>query len=585
MPASALGLDVREATLAELVAAGDEPFDAVVLADVIEHLDDPVGAVRDCARLLAPGGVACFVTPDPASRTARVAGARWWAYLPAHTYLLPRMTLRALLAREGGLEPVADVGLRRTFTLGYWFGGLGERSGLVGRATALVRRLPLARRPLTLSLGDERVVVAAKAPGAGASQPGDRGRRLRGVSGPAEGGRRDRSDVRRVATSTAAGLVGRVAVLGLGLVSVAVTTRYLGPGGYGQFALALAFTQLFGVLADAGLTTIVIRELAQRPERAPAVVGSALALRGVLAVLAVAAAGLVSLAMPYPPDVRVAVLIAGVPLVLGMLNSAFVAVLLADLRMGRVAIADVAGRAAGLLAVVVVVALDLGFYAVVAAGGVGAAVALAATTALARPLLPARPRGDRATSRRLMTAALPLGLALALNEVYFRADALIISLSRPFAELGLYALAWRIGEVVATVPAVFLLSVFPVLARYAATRDRRLGPALQVAGDVAVLTGVGIAAGGAVVAGELARLLGGEAFAAAATPLRVLLAASALGFLNGVFGHALIARRPAGGHAVAERRRPHAQRGPERRARARRRASRPRRGSRSAARR
>ena len=162
----ALGLDVRDETLAELVAAGGEPFDAVVLADVIEHLDDPAGAVRDCARLLAPGGVACVVTPDPASRTARVAGARWWAYLPAHTYLLPRATLRALLAREGGLEPVADVGLRRTFTLGYWFGGLGERSGLVGRATEAVRRLAVAGRPLTLSLGDERVVVAAKPPGA-----------------------------------------------------------------------------------------------------------------------------------------------------------------------------------------------------------------------------------------------------------------------------------------------------------------------------------------------------------------------------------------------------------------------------------
>lgn len=367
------------------------------------------------------------------------------------------------------------------------------------------------------------------------------------MSGTAEGGRRDRSDVRRVASSTAAGLAGRAAVLGLGLASVAVTTRYLGPGGYGQFALALAFTQLFGVLADAGLTTIVIRELAQRPERAPAVVGSALALRGMLAVAAVAAAGLVSLAMPYPPDVRIAVLIAGVPLALGLLNSAFVAVLQADLRAGRVALADVAGRAAGLVAVLVVVALDLGFYAVVAAGGVGAAVALAATTALARPLLPSRPRGDRETSRRLISAALPLGLALALNEVYFRADALIISLSRPFAELGLYALAWRIGEVVATVPAVFLLSVFPILARYAATRDRRLGPALQVAGDVALVAGVGIAVGGAVVAGELARLLGGDGFAAAAAPLRVLLAASALGFLNGVFGHALIA---AGRQAV-----------------------------------
>ena len=113
------------------------------------------------------------------------------------------------------------------------------------------------------------------------------------------------------------GLAGRGAVLLLGLVSVAITTRYLGPDRYGRFALALSFVQLFGVLADAGLTTIVVRELAQKPERAASVLGSALALRSGLAVAAAAAAALAALLMPYPPDVRVAVLIAGVPLVLG----------------------------------------------------------------------------------------------------------------------------------------------------------------------------------------------------------------------------------------------------------------------------
>ena len=49
-------------------------FDVVVLADVIEHLDDPVAAVDRCAGLLRPGGVLCVVTPDPSSVTARIAG-------------------------------------------------------------------------------------------------------------------------------------------------------------------------------------------------------------------------------------------------------------------------------------------------------------------------------------------------------------------------------------------------------------------------------------------------------------------------------------------------------------------------------
>lgn len=352
----------------------------------------------------------------------------------------------------------------------------------------------------------------------------------------------ERSDVRRVATSTAIGLAGRVAVLLLGLVSIAITTRYLGPDRYGQFALALSFVALFGVLADAGLTTIVVRELVQKPERAPAVLGSALALRSALAVFAAGAAALTALALPYPPEVRVAVLIAGIPLICGLLNSAFVAVLQSDLRAGRIAIADVAGRAAALAAVALVAALDLGFYAVVLSAGIGAAVTLALTSAMARAWLPARPQADRATMRRLFLAALPLGAALALNEAYFRADALIISLSRSFEELGLYALAWRVGELTATLPAAFLVSVFPLLARYVADEDTRMGAALRTAGDVLIYAGVAIAVGGGLVAGELARALGGEDFAGAATPLRILLCAAAIGFVNGLYGHALIAR-------------------------------------------
>ena len=349
------------------------------------------------------------------------------------------------------------------------------------------------------------------------------------------------SDVRRVTSATLVGLAGRVAVLLLGLASIAITTRYLGPDRYGRFALALSFVQLFGVLADAGLTTIIVRELAQRPERAGSVLGSALALRSGLAVAAAGAAALAALLMPYPPDVRVAVLIAGVPLVLGLLNSAFVAVLQSDLRAGRIAIADVVGRFASLAAVALVAALDLGFYAIVGAAGVGAAVTLAVTSWLARRWLPQRPRADRATMRGLLVAAAPLGVALALNEAYFRADALIISLSRPFEELGLYALAWRVGELTATLPAAFLVAVFPLLARYVATADARMPAALRTAGDVLISAGLAIAVGGALVAPELARALGGEGFEGAATPLRILLAAAGVGFVSGLYGHALIA--------------------------------------------
>jgi len=164
--ARSLDLDVRELPLEAFSESsnGDSPgeFDAIVLADVLEHLDDPVDAIDRCARLLRPSGVLCVVTPDPSSPTARLAGARWWGYLPAHTVLLPRRTLRELISARG-LVISADIPFVRTFAARRWVGGLAERLGpLSGPLTSLADRLPPLS--LSLSLGDERVILAHRTP-------------------------------------------------------------------------------------------------------------------------------------------------------------------------------------------------------------------------------------------------------------------------------------------------------------------------------------------------------------------------------------------------------------------------------------
>lgn len=156
----ALELDVRELPL----EAFEDPdgFDVVVLADVLEHLDDPVGAVDQCARLLRPGGALCVVTPDPSSLTARLAGRRWWGYVPAHACLLPRATLRELLEAQG-LVISTDVPLVRSFSARRWTAGLAERLGPARPPLeALAGRLP-NRASLSLALYDERVVIAHRA--------------------------------------------------------------------------------------------------------------------------------------------------------------------------------------------------------------------------------------------------------------------------------------------------------------------------------------------------------------------------------------------------------------------------------------
>jgi O-antigen/teichoic acid export membrane protein len=356
-------------------------------------------------------------------------------------------------------------------------------------------------------------------------------------SGPVAGG----SVLRRVAWNTAAQAAGKAVVLGIGLASVVVTTRYLGASGYGKVALAFAFIQMLGVLADVGLLTVVVREISRDPAQTDRLVGNALLLRLALSLVTLALAAIASLLLPWDHEVRVAVLIAGVPFVLGLVNSALVAVFQARLRMDRAAVSDVIGRAASFVALVVVVASDAGFYAVVGTAAVGAAVTLAITWTFVRREAHPVPRAERTVWRSLLVTALPIGAALAVSEVFFRLDTLLVSAFRSYHEVGLYSLSYRIVELIAILPAIVMTSVFPLLSRYIHESRELAIRTIDAAGDLFVAVGVPIAAGGLIVAPELVRAIGGDEFAGAADALRILLFAVALAFVSGLFGHSLIA--------------------------------------------
>lgn len=57
--------------------------------------------------------------------------------------------------------------------------------------------------------------------------------------------------------------------------------RYLGPEQFGLLSYVLAFVSLFGAVATLGLDSIVVRELVWHPERQPALLGSAFALKAI----------------------------------------------------------------------------------------------------------------------------------------------------------------------------------------------------------------------------------------------------------------------------------------------------------------
>ena len=108
-----LSIDYRASTAEDLLAAGEAPFDLVLNMEVIEHVADPGAYLRDCARLVAPGGLMIVATLNRTLRALALAkvGAEYvLRWVPAGTHdwrkFLKPDELRGFL--DG--EPVAVQG-------------------------------------------------------------------------------------------------------------------------------------------------------------------------------------------------------------------------------------------------------------------------------------------------------------------------------------------------------------------------------------------------------------------------------------------------------------------------------------------
>lgn len=74
--AQAAGLKVHQGLLQEAGYA-DGQFDAITLFEVIEHLKDPAELLRECRRILRPGGIMLIGTGNAGSWSTAAMGANW----------------------------------------------------------------------------------------------------------------------------------------------------------------------------------------------------------------------------------------------------------------------------------------------------------------------------------------------------------------------------------------------------------------------------------------------------------------------------------------------------------------------------
>jgi SAM-dependent methyltransferase len=136
--------EVLEAEVLELDLAPSS-VDVVTMWDVLEHLPDPVAAVRKAAGLLRPGGVLALSTHLIDSPAARLLGTRYPFLMDMHLVHFSRATLHRLL-HEAGFTGIRIDAHRRCVMLDYLLGRIASMVPASRRLLAPLARGSFARR-------------------------------------------------------------------------------------------------------------------------------------------------------------------------------------------------------------------------------------------------------------------------------------------------------------------------------------------------------------------------------------------------------------------------------------------------------
>ncbi len=314
--------------------------------------------------------------------------------------------------------------------------------------------------------------------------------------------------------------------LAIGLLTAGVLSRHLGVDGFGRFNHVFAFFYFFLAAADFGTQTVVVREIAQRPEAAGRLIGAVLPVRAAQSAVSVLLAWATIWLTGFPPDQAAALVLfsAIVPLVALQLPAA---VFQAELRLAVPAAIGLIHRVAGLALMLLVVWTGGGILALLAALLAGEALTLLITLGWVRRYVRVEWRIDPAVARRVLAASAPLGLAALCTAVINRVDFVMLERMSTLHELGLYAAAYKVTGLLEVLPLMIMGTVYPLMARYAETDRGRLRALYRRAALGLGVVAIPIALSIAAVAPRLVTTVFGPAFEGAAAPLAVLVWATA----------------------------------------------------------
>jgi O-antigen/teichoic acid export membrane protein len=327
----------------------------------------------------------------------------------------------------------------------------------------------------------------------------------------------------------------------IALLGVVLVTRYLGVADFGRFQTVLSLITVVGTVTDAGMSTLGIREYAQRSGAVrEELMRSLLGLRLVLTLAGAAAAAAIAAGIGYEWQLVLGAGLGGIGLALTVVQTTFAIPLAVELRNVALTALDIGRQLLTVSGYAIVVLLGGGVLALLGVTvPVGAAMVIAAAL-LVRHQVPLAPSFRLREWGQLLAASAPFVMATAVGTIYLFTAQILTAAVTDARSAGLFAASFRIFLVLAAVSGLLITVAFPLLSRAARDDRDRLAYAVQRLVDTTAVLGSATALLLVLGAPAILEIVAGPDFVDAAPALRIQGVTLLASFLLAPIGFALL---------------------------------------------
>jgi O-antigen/teichoic acid export membrane protein len=347
---------------------------------------------------------------------------------------------------------------------------------------------------------------------------------------------------KRIAYNTGIQILSKIISTAIALIAAALMTRYLGTSGFGEYITIITFISIFAIVADLGLTLVTVQMISLPGVSEKKILDNLFALRLLSAIVFLSLGPALVWLFPYDYSIKMGVLILSLSFLFIALNQILIGLFQKRLRMDKAAISEVGGRLILILGVWLAVRYNLGLNGILWTTVVANFINFLLHFTFSRRFIKISLRFDLNIWKEIAIKSWPLAIIIVFNLIYLKADILILSLVKPQAHVGIYGAAYKVIDVLVTVPFMFAGLILPFFTKtWALKKEFQFKKLIQKGYDFMILLAIPVLIATQFLAPEIIHLVGGSDFKESAEVLKILILAGALIFIGTLFSHAIIA--------------------------------------------